>query len=111
MKGSEKTGLDCENFHAYEGRTLLRDESRHMPGADPRRRPPSNPPRGGFMTRLPNLTLGKGSRRGLAASALAVSLVAPTQASAFFQQTSLEGTLGTDLGGIWLSVQNVMPEF
>jgi hypothetical protein len=63
------------------------------------------------MTRLPNLTLSKGSRRGIAAGALAASLIAPTQASAFFQQTSLEGTLGTDIGGVWLSVQNIMPEF
>ncbi len=63
------------------------------------------------MTQLTFLALSEGSRSRFAAGALAASLIAPTQASAFFQQTSLEGTLGTDLGGVWLSVQHVMPEF
>ena len=63
------------------------------------------------MTQLPFPTLIEGSRRRLAAGALAASLIAPAQASAFFQQTSLEGEVGTDLGGVWLSVHNITPEF
>jgi hypothetical protein len=63
------------------------------------------------MTQLPFVTLSKGSRRRIATGALVASLIAPTPAPAFFQQTSLEGALGTDLGGVWLSVQHVMPEF
>jgi hypothetical protein len=63
------------------------------------------------MTQLSFLTLGESSRRRFTAGALAASLIVPTPASAFFQQTSLEGTLGTDLGGVWLSVHNLTPEF
>jgi hypothetical protein len=63
------------------------------------------------MTQLAFPTLSEGSRRRFAAGALAATLIAPTQAPAFFQQTSLEGTLGTDVGGVWLSIQNIVPEF
>jgi hypothetical protein len=63
------------------------------------------------MTQLPFPTISEGSRRRFAAGALAASLLAPTQAPAFFQQTSLEGTLGTDVGGVWLSVHHIVPEF
>jgi hypothetical protein len=63
------------------------------------------------MTQLPIPTLSEGSRRRFAAGALAASLIAPTQASAFFQQTSLEGPLGTDIGGVWLALHNLTPEF
>lgn len=63
------------------------------------------------MTQLPMVALTRGSRRRMAAGALAVALLTPTPCLAFFQQTKLEGTVGTDLGGVWLSVQHLMPEF
>jgi len=63
------------------------------------------------MTQSPVLTLTEGSRRRMVAGALAVALVTPTPSSAFFQQTKLEGPVGTDLGGVWLSIQHLMPEF
>jgi hypothetical protein len=43
---------------------------------------------------------------------LALSLVAtPDPATAFFQKTTSEGIVGRDLGGVWLSVQHLMPMF
>jgi len=63
------------------------------------------------MTQMPYVTLIEGSRRRMAAGAVAVALLAPTPTQAFFQQTKLEGTVGTDLGGVWLSVQHLVPEF
>lgn len=62
-----------------------------------------------FQTR--SLTLAASSRRCCLALSLASALLAPTPASAFFQNTKLEGAVGTDLGGVWLSVHHVMPEF
>lgn len=62
-----------------------------------------------FQTR--SLTLAEGSRRRCLALSLASTLVVPASASAFFQNTKLEGAVGTDLGGVWLSVHHVMPEF
>jgi hypothetical protein len=47
----------------------------------------------------------------VAATALAATLMLPSSSPAFFQQTRLEGVVGADIGGIWLSVQHVMPEF
>jgi len=40
---------------------------------------------------------------------LSVAIAADGQA--FFQKTSLEGTLGNDVSGVWLAVQHVMPSF
>ncbi|MFN2378080.1 MAG: hypothetical protein ABR538_16235 [Candidatus Binatia bacterium] len=57
------------------------------------------------------LTLAEGSRRRCLALSLATALLAPTPASAFFQTTKLEGAVGTDIGGVWLSVHHLMPEF
>jgi hypothetical protein len=42
---------------------------------------------------------------------LAAVLMAPVPGFAFFQQTKLEGMVGADVGGTWLSMQYVMPEF
>lgn len=53
-----------------------------------------------FACRVPALT-----------AALAGALLLPTTSQAFFQQTRLEGTVGSDIGGVWLSSQQVMPEF
>jgi hypothetical protein len=50
-------------------------------------------------------------RRQALAGALAATLLVSTDATAFLQQTTLEGTVGTDIGGVWLSVQHIMPEF
>ncbi len=49
--------------------------------------------------------------RWAAAAALIISLVLPPSAKAFFQTTKLEGTLGTDISGIWIGVYHVMPTF
>ncbi len=50
--------------------------------------------------------------RNAVPAALALLLaVSPGPAHAFFQKTTLEGTLGADLGGIWLAVHHVMPTF
>ncbi len=46
-----------------------------------------------------------------AAGVLLAALVTPSPARAFFQQTTLEGSIGTDIGGVWLIVHNIMPEF
>ena len=65
------------------------------------------------MTRIS--TFRSSPRAGAAALALALALAlavaCPAPAQAFFQQTKLEGTVGRDLGGVWLSVQQVAPEF
>lgn len=59
----------------------------------------------------------RGSRRrrpgaGAAAAGAAIgALLWSAPAPAFFQQTSLEGPVGTDIGGVWLSVQQILPEF
>ncbi|HXC52071.1 MAG TPA: hypothetical protein VN634_14385 [Candidatus Limnocylindrales bacterium] len=52
-----------------------------------------------------------GANRRIALGALAITLLTSSPAPAFFQQTKLEGPIGTDIGGVWVSVQNVMPEF
>lgn len=44
-------------------------------------------------------------------AALAGALLLPTPSPAFFQQTRLEGSIGSDIAGVWLSSQQVMPEF
>ncbi|HYC54276.1 MAG TPA: hypothetical protein VEL28_04985 [Candidatus Binatia bacterium] len=48
---------------------------------------------------------------GVVAAAVLVSQLTPSPALSFFQQTTLEGTIGTDIGGVWLSVHQIMPEF
>lgn len=50
-------------------------------------------------------------RRQTLAGVLAAALLVSTDASAFLQQTTLEGAVGADIGGVWLSVQHIMPEF
>lgn len=50
-------------------------------------------------------------RRQALTGVLAATLLISGEASAFLQQTTLEGTVGTDIGGVWLSVQHIMPEF
>ncbi len=45
------------------------------------------------------------------AAALLLVLVTPHMGVAFRQVTSVEGTLGNDIGGIYLVLHNVMPEF
>jgi hypothetical protein len=35
----------------------------------------------------------------------------PAPAGAYFQKTTVEGTIGRDIGGVWLSVQHLMPMF
>ena len=45
-----------------------------------------------------------------AVSCLSIACAA-APASAFFQDTSVEGVIGHDLGGIWLVVDDVSPEF
>lgn len=63
------------------------------------------------MSRLvSNATLPRSGHRWLVA-AVAATFLAPTPAPAFFQQTKLEGSVGMDVGGVWLSVQQMMPEF
>jgi len=44
------------------------------------------------------------------APALTLALAA-RDASAFFQKTTLEGTVGSDVSGVWLAVQHMMPSF
>jgi len=63
------------------------------------------------MSQFGASTLSARSRRRMLAGALTTALLAPTEAPAFFQQTKLDGVLGTDLGGVWLSQQQVVPEF
>ncbi len=38
-------------------------------------------------------------------------LLLPGWARAFMQQTTVEGPVGSDIGGVWLSVQQILPEF
>jgi len=45
----------------------------------------------------------------LAGASAAVLLAG--QASAFPQQTTVQGPVGGDIGGVWLSVQQILPEF
>lgn len=35
----------------------------------------------------------------------------PRPAASFFQKSTVEGTIGRDIGGVWLSVQHLMPMF
>lgn len=35
----------------------------------------------------------------------------PRPGGAFFQKTTVEGVIGSDIGGVWLAVQHVMPTF
>lgn len=63
------------------------------------------------MTQFGATTVSLRSRRRMLAGAIATALLAPSPAPAFFQQTKLEGTVGTDIGGVWLSEQQVLPEF
>lgn len=53
----------------------------------------------------------RGVRLGALAGVLATAVAVPSPAPAFLQQTKLEGTLGTDIGGVWMSVQQILPEF
>jgi hypothetical protein len=48
--------------------------------------------------------------RGILGAVLA-SVVFPAPALAFYQRTSLEGNVGGEVSGVWLSVQQIMPEF
>lgn len=51
-------------------------------------------------------------RAGAAAVIGAVGvLLLPGGAPAFVQQTTVEGPIGGDIGGVWLSVQQIVPEF
>lgn len=64
------------------------------------------------MSQMPVVTTSQVSWRLLLAGALTAAVpLTPLSAEAFYQQTSLEGPVGSDLGGVWLSVQNVGPEF
>ncbi len=45
------------------------------------------------------------------ALAAALALSAPTSAPAFLQATQSEGVVGQNIGGVWLAVHQVMPEF
>jgi hypothetical protein len=50
--------------------------------------------------------------RSVVALICALSVAAAAaDAQAFFQKTSLEGTLGNDVSGVWLAVHHVMPQF
>jgi len=50
-------------------------------------------------------------RCALSLAFLAAAAVQPGTADAFYQKTTLEGTLGRDISGVWLVVHNVMPSF
>lgn len=64
------------------------------------------------MSHFRSKSVIESSRRRLLAGALATTtLISAAPASAFFQQTKLEGTIGSNIGGVWLSVQQIMPEF
>ncbi len=57
-----------------------------------------------------------GTRGGLAGPVLALAalvalLASPARAQTFHQDTQLEGRIGSDIGGIWLIVHDLMPEF
>ena len=47
----------------------------------------------------------------LAVAALAVTVVFPLTARAFFQSTKVVGVVGADVSGIWLAVYHTMPTF
>jgi hypothetical protein len=51
------------------------------------------------------------TRSQLTAGAIVASLFFPSVSPAFFQETKLDGAIGSDIGGVWLSVQQEMPEF
>lgn len=64
------------------------------------------------MPQISSFALPARARAGRAlAGALALGLSCPPSAAAFFQQTKLEGVIGADIGGVWLAVHQVMPEF
>lgn len=63
------------------------------------------------MSRNSRFILSKARPARLLAGALAAAILWPAPAPAFFQTTKLEGAVGTDLGGVWLSMQQIMPEF
>lgn len=63
------------------------------------------------MTQICTKTVSTRSSSRWLAGALTVSLLLPASAGAFFQQTKLEGAVGTPIGGVWLSMQQMMPEF
>ena len=63
------------------------------------------------MSRYSSTMVTKATLRPLLTGALSAVLASPLPAAAFFQSTKLEGTIGSDIGGVWLSVQQVMPEF
>ena len=52
-------------------------------------------------------------RTGLAAALLCVAAgaIQPAAVLAFFQKTAVEGTLGNDVGGVWLAIHHLMPSF
>lgn len=50
-------------------------------------------------------------RRAAAVAAAIGMLLLPGRAAAFLQQTNVEGAVGGDIGGVWLSVQQILPEF
>ena len=49
-------------------------------------------------------------RTAFLAAALGLALT-PQFSSSFFQNTQLSGSLGSDIGGVWLVVEHQMPEF
>jgi hypothetical protein len=63
------------------------------------------------MSRIHSLLKKRRPAAALAVGVLAASALLPVSAAAFFQQTKLEGAVGTDIGGVWLSVHQIMPEF
>lgn len=63
------------------------------------------------MSRFRTPSAGLTSRGSVLTAALAGALLLPTTSPAFFQQTRLEGSVGSDIGGVWLSTQQLMPEF
>lgn len=64
------------------------------------------------MSRIHEIAISERVRRSVVTGFLATTVAAGAgQASAFFQQTKLEGVVGSDIGGVWLSVQQIVPEF
>ncbi len=49
--------------------------------------------------------------RAVAVAALISTSLIPQSAGAFFQSTSVEGVISQDIGGVWLAVHHVLPEF
>jgi hypothetical protein len=64
-----------------------------------------------FTIKATHRPSGSAASRRVVLGALAITFLTSTPAPAFFQQTKLEGQIGTNIGGVWLSMQNVMPEF